>query len=494
MPDTVLKLSNITKSFGGNVVLNKINLELEEGQVHAIVGENGAGKSVLVQVIAGIHRKDSGEIEIDGKRADILSPKHARNYGISVIFQETFLFDHFTIAENIFLKDAPIKIGLINAVDMQKLYGNAQDILDRLEFPLDARTCVRELNLAQRRMVEIARAFTRQSRIIIMDEPTSSISRAESLPIFKMINLLKANGKSILYISHRLEDVLEIADKITIIKKGIILDTFDNKNIDYKDVIDILSINSYKNAYPILDVKKGKEVFSVRNLCVDNYLDDINFTLYQGEILGISGLAGSGRSELAKTLFGFMKKSCGAFYMNGHKVRINSIMDSIKHGVAYIPENRMDEGAFLNLSIIQNLLSTQRPRLLKNSMNSKDKALRYINKVHLEADNLNNQLFTLSGGNQQKLLLIKWFITNSRIFIFNEPTKGIDVASKVDIYNLMNDLIRKGASLIIISSDVDELIGISDRIIVLYNGAIIKEFGKETATVENINYYCYGGK
>jgi ABC-type sugar transport system ATPase subunit len=497
MSEVVLKLEGISKLFNNQKVLNDINLELFKGEVHAIIGENGAGKSTLVKILAGVHKKDSGRIHVFGTETDINSPQHSMSLGISVIFQDSYLFDHFTIAENIFANRLPVKNKFFKFIDKQEIRNKSREILEKLDFPLNINSYVRDLNPAQKRMVEIAKAFCQNSGIIVMDEPTSSISDKETATLFKLIGTLKNNNISVIYLSQRLEDVLKISDRVTILRDGVIQCTAHPKSIDYPSVIKMMSGEDHINRYPKLNLPKGKEVFSVSNLCIGNILKDVSFSLKKGEVLGFAGLVGSGRSELAQAIYGLKARDLGAFYIDGVKVKIKSPLDAIKLGIAYISEDRLEEGLFPNLKVKENMMvldNFEQNPVLINSQRQQKIIEKYLKKINFSPENMDKQVAFLSGGNQQKIMLTKWFITNSRVFIFNEPTKAIDIPSKVDVYNIMGDLVRKGASLIVVSSDVEELIGICDRILVMHNGEIVKEFPRETATTEKIYRYCVSGK
>lgn len=476
MPEPILEMLSVSKSVSGISILQNVNLTLYKGEFFVLLGENGAGKSSLVKILSGIYRKDSGSILIDGKEVELDSPKTANAHGIVAIQQESFTFDHLTVAENIYIHNAPK--GRLKLRNKRELNTMAQKLLDEMGFPLKSTQKAGKLNLAQKRMIEIARVATMQPRILVLDEPTASISEWESRPLLRLIEDLKRNGGSILYVTQRFEDVAEYADRITILRDGNVINSVSRDNVVPDNIEKMIWGQYYPDKYPKLAIPKGPELFCVENLSTPNLLRDINFSLNQGEILGIAGLVGSGRSQLAKALFGLQPTISGTFYVDRLKAKINSPHDAIMLGLAYVTEDRYGDGLFMNLSTLENVFMFDdvfNHALLSKSRFDSELYKKYEKRVNLKLRSPKASLFGLSGGTHQKLLLLRWFLSDARIFIFDEPTRGVDIASRVDIYNLMNDLVSKKAGILLISSSFDELVGMCDRILVLKDGMISYE-------------------
>lgn len=489
----ILEVCNLVKIFNNRKVLDDFNFDLNEGEVHAILGENGSGKSTFVNILAGNFSKDEGEIYLYGNKVEIESPVIARKLGMSFIFQNSFLYDNRTVAENILSNDLPSK-GIFHLVNKKLMNEEAANILNKLEFPINPFWVVRDLNLPQKRMVEIAKALSKNAKILIMDEPVSSISYKECNVLFDRINHLKDNGISIIYISQRLQDIEKIADRVTMLSDGKVVFQGKMDGKVMKDVIAFMSQNSQVNRYPRLDVAKGKQLFCVKKVSsLNGSIRDIDLSLHAGEAIGITGLIGSGREELGRLLVGRDKKGSGTFYVHGKKTLIKSPKDALEKGIAYVADDRIFEGLYINLKISNNLMSIRHLKSRKQIIRlNKEKLyashiLRKM-KMNLPAE---FKIHTASGGNQQKIMLLKWFYPEFKIYIINEPTKAVDIASKSDIYNIFGDLLRKGAGLIIISSDVEELLGICDRIFVMNSGKIIKELKREDTNIDQIYEYFY---
>jgi ABC-type sugar transport system, ATPase component len=476
MAEPVLELLSVSKSINNIPILQNVSLTLYKGELNVLLGENGAGKSSLVRVLSGIWQKDTGSILIDGKEIKPDSPKTAARYGISVMQQESYIFEHLTVAENIYICNTPkSRLKLRNK---RKLNEMAQKLLDDLEFPIKSTQRAGELNLAKRRMVEIARIATLPSGILILDEPTTSISEWESRSLYHLLMDYKRNGGTILYITQSFEHIAEYADRISIMRDGSIVNSIPINAATQDNIEKMIWGQYYPDKYPKLATPKGPELFYVENLSTPNLLQDINFSLSQGEILGIAGLVGSGRSQLAKALFGLQPTTSGDFYVDRLKAQINTPHDAITLGIAYVTEDRSGDGLFMNLSALENTFVFE--ELLNDSLFIKNRVMsdlykKYEKRVNLKVPSPRRNLFGLSGGTHQKLLLLRWFLSDAKIFIFDEPTRGIDIASKVDIYNLMNDLVRKKSAIILISSSFDELVGMCDRILVLRDGRISYE-------------------
>jgi len=495
MQEVVLELKGIRKIFNKVVALDDVDLVVKKGEVHVILGENGAGKSTLVNVLGGVFQANSGSIFINSKKVTIHNTQQAFALGIYIVFQETNLFDHYSIGENLFigtiLNKRGLRYSIFSRINTKRLIERAQRVLDELGFELDASVKVGKLNFAQKRMVEIARAFSTEARIIVMDEPTSSISQKEKDILYHNFNVLKKRGVSIILVTQLLQDVISVADNITILRDGVKQATFSKDEFETEKVIKWMSGEDYRNRYPKLNTLTNKVVFETKNLN-SKILTDINIKLHKGEILGITGLVGSGRSSLAKYIFGYEKFREGSILINQKEVNIKSPSVAMKYGIAYIPDDRAKYGVFKNMSILDNLLSNQIP-FLRNILISwseqRDTLDGHLEMLDIKASSTMDSIEILSEGNKQKVMLLKWLSKDANIFIFDEPTAGIDTTSKVDIYNLMADLLRKGASIILLTSDINELLGLSDRILIMNKGAIIKTLESKDTSIEEIYEY-----
>jgi len=493
----LLEMHGITKQFNENVVLNKVDLRAHKGEVLALVGENGAGKSTLMKILAGVYVPDSGEIMLEGRTAVINSPKQAQDLGISMIFQEISLFPDLNVAENIFIRREPLKTkSVLGLVDWKKVYGETSKYLDYLGLNINPKASVRTLSIGQQKFVEIIKALCHKAKIIIMDEPTAALTNHEIELLFKVINDVKKLGVTILYISHRLEEIIRIADNVVILRDGEVVGSFSINEIDVDNIIKIMAGKKLEDRHPKLAVKIGKEVLRVENLGFQNRIRNVSFELRKSEIIGITGLSGSGRRTLAKTLFGINNNYEGQIYLNGKLFKSTSPVAAIKNGLCYVTGINTKEGLIYEMPISSNITLTNLKRVSRKNyiINQEEKQIAedLTKRLEIKADT-SDLVKNLSGGNQKKVILAKWLFANARILIIDEPTGGIDIGSKVDIYNIMNELVRSGASIIMISSDLSEIIGMCDRVIVMYNGEVRKEFRKGEATQESILYYASGG-
>jgi len=497
--DLLLEMKNIYKQFDGNYILKGASFSLAPGEVHAIVGENGAGKSSLMNILAGIYRMDSGEILMDGRPVAIENAKHAQKLGIGTIFQNFDLFYDMTIAENIFINQEPvINLGFIKVVNWRKVNKKAGEVLKYLNIRVDPKLPVNRLDFGQQKLIEIARTIVNKSRMIIMDEPTAAFTEKEVEFLFDMIKNLKLMGISVIYISHRLKEIKYIADRITVMRDGKTIATIRKDEIDSNKLVKMIIGDEIKDRYPKLNVKIGKDLFIVKNLCSATLLNNITFSLRQGEILGITGLKGAGKSTLCKALFGLEPVTSGNIYLNGKKIEIRSTEDAVKNGICYVTPNRMQEGLISQMSISDNIIVTNMNRIKKGLFISpaleKNESEKYIEMLGIKFSVPDCKVEQLSGGNQKKVILAKWLFTSSKILILNEPTGGIDMSSKIDVYNILNELVRSGAALIFVSSEIPELLGLCDRILVMHKGSIAKEIHCRDATQEKILYYASGGQ
>lgn len=486
MKTPILKMNGIVKEFPGVKALDGVNLELYEGKVMALMGENGAGKSTLMKILSGVYKKDGGKIYYKGVEEDIKGPKDAANKGIAIIHQELNLLQDLSIGENIFLGREPKK-GL--KIDFAKLHSDANKLLKKLNVSTSSKELVQNLSIGEQQMVEIAKALSLDAKIIIMDEPTDALTDKETESLFKVINELKNEGKSIVYISHRLKEIFEICDYLTVLRDGKYVGSETIANIDEDRMIEMMVGRKLTDQFPRLEVEKGDAVLKVENL-TNEYIEDINFEVKSGEILGISGLMGAGRTELAKTIYGHIRKKSGNIYVNGKEVNNKSSKDGLKNKIAYVSEDRKGDGLILELSIKENMTISSLDSiasLLKINKNKETKIVKeYINKINIKTPSENQLIKNLSGGNQQKVAIAKALMTEPEVLILDEPTRGVDVGAKKEIYDLINDFKSKGKAVIMISSEMPEILGLSDRILVLSQGRLTGEFDGKDASQEAI--------
>lgn len=497
MDETILEMRNIRKEFPGVLALDNACIEVKKGEVHILTGENGAGKSTLMKILAGAYKKDSGEIILRGKRVEILSPKHAQDLGISMIYQELNLVPYLTVAENIFLGREPVSQKAPFQIDWQQMYKKTKYVLESLHIDINPMAIVKELGIAKQQMVEIAKALSLNSDIIIMDEPTAALTKQEIENLFEIIKRIKNEGVSIIYISHRLEEYAEIGDRVTVMRDGKTIATLNVKDTNIEELIRLMVGRELKEKYPKISILIGEEIFKVKNLERKGVLKNISFSVREGEIVGIAGLVGAGRTELARAIFGADKIDKGEIYVEGKKVNISKPKDAINCGIALVPEDRKGQGLVLSMSVAHNItLATldkfagfQKINLSKELATVKE----FIQKLKVKTPHYNQKVMYLSGGNQQKVVLAKWLLANSKVFILDEPTRGIDVGGKLEVYLLINELAKNGAGVILISSELPEILGMCDRILVMCRGEIVAELSREEATQEKILYYATGG-
>ncbi|KRF09961.1 sugar ABC transporter [Paenibacillus sp. Soil787] len=489
-------MKGITKRFNDNVVLNQIDFSADAGQVHALIGENGAGKSTLMKVLAGLFQPDEGSIYIEGELVSIPNPKEAQELGIAMIYQEIRLFQDLDIAENVFIRREPIK-KWNRLIDWDKAYRETRKYLDDFGLNINARTPVKSLSSGQQKFVEIIKALSHKAKIIIMDEPTAALTEQEIETLFKVIRDLKKLGVAIIYISHRIEEIIQIADQVTIIRDGESVQTCSVDEMELNDLVKVMVGKELADRFPKLKVKLGKEVLRLENLSYYGRIRNINLDVKRGEIIGLTGLSGSGRRTLAKVLFGINGPFEGSMILQGKSYTSMTPHTAKKNGLCYMTGINTEEGLLSNAPIGHNISLTNLERISSLGFLNTEKerwfAQDLIGRLDIESsddENVNN----LSGGKQKKVIFAKWLFANAKIMIIEEPTAGIDIGSKIDIYNMMNELVLSGASIIMISSDLSEIMGMSDRIAVMYNGEIRKVFQREEATQEKILYVASGGK
>ena len=488
MSDYAIKAKGIKKSFGGVHALRGVDLNVKKAHIHAIVGENGAGKSTLMKILSGAYTRDHGKVEIFGSEEVLGSPKESQRLGIGIIYQEFALVPELTVAENIFLKDLKKGSSIIN---WNNLFTAAQEILDKFNFGLDAHTKVGTLSVAWQQMVEITKALSKNAKILILDEPTAVLAGPEVDMLFEILDSLRRSGVTILYISHRLEEIFRIADSITVIKDGQTVTELNPEGLTDNDIIKHMIGRDLGSLFPERHAEIGPEVLRVENLSDNKDFNNVSFSLKAGEVLGMAGLVGAGRSEVAKAIFG-VTPHAGKIILNGKEVNFKSPRQAINAGVGLVPENRKEEGVILSMSIAENTTMACMKKILTNYGGvikrkvETDSVRMFKDKLAIRMGGQELPVQSLSGGNQQKVVLAKWIFTDCKVLILDEPTRGVDVGAKVEIYNLINELAAEGYALLVISSELIELIGLCDRIAVMSEGTITGEVAGEDMTEEKI--------
>jgi ribose transport system ATP-binding protein len=489
MNDNIFEMQRISKKFPGVQAIDNVDFSCISGEVHALVGENGAGKSTLMKVLAGVYQPDGGKIIVRDKEALFNSPKEAQNCGISIIFQEFNLIPELEVAENIFLGREPLRNkGLV--IDNDLLYERSKELLESLGSLLDPRSKVKNLSVAQQQMVEIAKALCLNAEIIIMDEPSAVVSGKALDSLFEIIRSLRDNGKAVVYISHRIDEIFQIADRATVLKDGKLVGTVRPKDIDKPKIVRMMVGRDLDQTFPPKEMGERKEILSLKNICRDRVLKDVSLKVYTGEILGIAGLVGSGRTNLARVIFGADSFDSGEIYYQGEKTKMISPKISLSRGVGFVTEDRKKEGVVGCFSVRKNLssliLDKMRRWCFTNDGEEKRLARTCVKQFNIMTPGIEQEIQYLSGGNQQKVILAKWINANPKLIIMDEPTRGIDVGAKAEIYNTMRLMAKQGKALIMISSELPEIIGMSDRIVVMRQGEIMGEISSSEATEEGI--------
>ncbi|QCT86439.1 sugar ABC transporter ATP-binding protein [Escherichia sp. E4742] len=495
MSETFLQMKHITKRFPGVLALNDVQFTLRRGEVHALLGENGAGKSTLMKILSGVYQPDEGEIIFEDKPVSFSDPLSAQNVGITIIHQEFNLFPELTVEENIFIGREFCKKNRWRLDEKQQRQATIE-ILQKLNLAIKPDTLVADLTVAQQQMVEIAKAISVNAKILIMDEPTAALTETEIESLFRVTRLLKEQGTGIVYISHRLEELALIADRATVMRDGQYISTVDYECVKISDLIAMMVGRDLGNIYPRREALLQRiPVLEVNGLTRKGVLNDINFTLYRGEILGFAGLMGAGRTELARAIFGADSIDSGTLKLNGKKTVIKDISDAIQQGISYLTEDRKKEGLALNLSVERNIMLGNYPEYSDrfgnvDSRRCQQTSEEQVKALRIKTPNLEQAALNLSGGNQQKIIIARWVCKDTDILIFDEPTRGIDVGAKLEIYELMNRLVAKGKSIIMISSELPEVLGMCDRILVMRSGRITGELSANEATQEKIMQYA----
>lgn len=494
MSKTILKMTDIAKSFSGVQALKNAALELRAGEVHALMGENGAGKSTLMKILTGIHSKDSGEIELFCEKVEFQNVKESQEKGIAIIHQELNMMKDLTVAQNIFIGREPMTLGIF--IDDRKMEKEAKKLLDYVGVNILPSTRLGNLTVGKQQMVEIAKAISHNSKLLILDEPTAALTSVEVDELFRIMNELKAKGIGMIYISHRMDEIRRISDRVTVMRDGEYIGTVNTADTNTEEIVKMMvgrvvyGENKEKSTCP----EGSPVVLEVKNLNVGDTVKDVSFKLRKGEILGFSGLMGAGRTEVARAIFGADKKDSGEIKVNGELTEINSPREAVKNGICYISEDRKRFGLLLDKSVAENSVLASVDSFVKlgfiDDREARKTAEEVNEKLRTKTPSMSQKVRNLSGGNQQKVVVARWLIKNSDIFIFDEPTRGIDIGAKSEMYALMDDLVKKGKSIIMISSELAEIQRVSDRVIVMCEGRITGELPIEKATQENIMNYA----
>jgi len=492
MSNVVLRMEGISKEFPGVKALDQVNLNVYDSKVMALLGENGAGKSTLMKILSGVYQKTSGELYLQGDKLEVSGPKDAMEKGIAIIHQELNLVEELSIGENIFMGRAPQRFGKI---DWKSLYQSSEELLKKLNLDLDPKTLVKKLSIGHKQMVEIAKALSFDARIIIMDEPTDALTDTEADSLFAVIKELRSQGKSIVYISHRLPEIFEICDDITVLRDGQFIGEAEVKDIDENKLIEMMVGRKLEEQYPYLDKAATETIFEVKSL-TNKLVHDIAFSLKKGEILGVAGLMGAGRTELAKSIYGAIKHTESEMYLEGKQLIIKNEADALRQGIAYVSEDRKKDGLVLGMSVKDNMslssLKKYSSGIQINKHSEKEMVDGYKDSMRIKTPSIDQKVKNLSGGNQQKVSIGKALSCEPKVLILDEPTRGVDVGAKKEIYELMNAFKDKGMGILMISSEIPEILGVCDRVMVMHEGEIAGILERKDATQEGIMRLAIG--
>ncbi|MFW6295364.1 MAG: sugar ABC transporter ATP-binding protein [Halanaerobium sp.] len=492
----LLEMRGISKSFFGTQALKDVDIKIEPGEIQAVCGENGAGKSTLMNIMTGILEADSGEIIFEGNKIEEISPKKAQKLGISIVHQELSLCSEVSVAENIYMGRVPVKKrGMVNFKQMRK---DAENVLEKLNLNLDVKQKVGNLSISEQQMVEIAKALSINSKIIILDEPTSSLTETESKILFDNLLKLRDQGIAIFFISHRLKEIFQVCDSYTVLRDGIHVGEGKIKDVEPDDIVRMMVGRKLEKAYPDKGTEIGKEVLSVENLSRKDEFEGVSFNIKEKEIVGMFGLIGAGRTEVARTIFGVNQPDSGEIKLFNQNITANNARNNIDQGLIYITEDRKEQGLFLDMDLKANVVAADLDQVSAKNMVKKEKVnkigKKYVEIMNTKFASLNQPVRSLSGGNQQKVLLAKWLAVEPRVLILDEPTRGIDVGAKYEIHNKLRDISNSGYGVMFISSELPEILGLSDRILVMHQGKLVGELNAEEATEEEIMMYASGRK
>ena len=487
MSDTILELRDITKIFPGVRALDKVKFTLKRGEIHALMGENGAGKSTFIKVITGVHQAEEGEMLLDGEKVQFKGTRDAQKAGIAAIYQHVTAYPHLSVAENIFMGHHKKKFGL---VQWGQMYAEADKLLQELNADFNSRTAMGNLSVAQQQMVEIAKALSMNARILIMDEPTAALTKRESEELYRITRKLRDEGVSIIFISHRFEDMYALASRVTVFRDAKYIGTYDVDGITNADLITAMVGREIKELFPKPQVEIGEEILRVENLCRTGFFKDVSFHVKKGEILGLTGLVGARRTEVVQTIFGVESLTSGKIYLEGKEIKIHNPTEAIKRGIGLLPENRQTEGLILDWGIGRNItlpeLKSYVGKLFLNEKQEQRRSKDLAERVDTKAVTVFDKASSLSGGNQQKVVVAKALGSDFKVLILDEPTKGVDVGAKAAIYEIMGELAQQGYAIIMISSEMPEILGMCDRIVVMCEGRVTGELQRGEATQEKI--------
>lgn len=489
-------MTGISKSFNGNTVLNNVEFSVEKGEIHALMGENGAGKSTLMKILTGIYTRDTGEVKVKGELVDFKNPKEAERAGIAVIHQELNILPDLTVAENLFLGNEKTfgKSGILKTREMNK---EAKTILAELGLDIDVKTIARELSVGKQQIIEIAKAMSSNAEVIVMDEPTAALTEREIVSLFETIRALQSNGVSFVYISHRMEEIFSLCDRITILRDGNYVGVKEIKKTSFDEIVQMMVGRELGERFPERNAKIGDVKLAANGLTRNGYFEDISFELRKGEVLGIAGLMGAGRTEVAQSLFGYKKLHKGEVLLDGKPVKISNPLQAIKLGFGYVTEDRKSEGLIVDFSVRDNLSLTNFDKVsAKGIIKANEEKELYetmVKRLGVRTSGPNQAAKSLSGGNQQKVVIAKWLGIEPNVLILDEPTRGVDVGAKKEIYSIINELAEKGVAILMISSELPEIIGMTDRVLVMHEGTMTAELQKTEMTQERIMHYATGG-
>ncbi len=490
-----IEMTGIMKSFGTNQVLDNAGFFLRDGEVHALMGENGAGKSTLMKILTGVYTRDGGIVKVNGQEVNYSNPQEAEAAGIVFIYQELNVMFDLTVEENLFMgKEITKGFGIC---DKKAMRAKAEEVLERMGVSIPVDTVMSDLSVGQQQMIEICKALLVDAKVIIMDEPTAALTQSETAALFEVIENLKKRGVSIVYISHRMEEIFELCDRITVLRDGQYIDTCEIKDITMDDVVKMMIGREIGERYPSRNHSVGKTVFEVKGLSRKGAFNDVSFTVGAGEVLGVSGLMGAGRTEIMQAIFGYLPADSGEILIDGQPVKIKNPMDAMKAGIGFITEDRKVEGLMLDKTIRENIALANLGTISGSGVVSKakEKSLisRGIEEFKIRCFGTEHECGNLSGGNQQKVVLAKWIYTEPKILILDEPTRGVDIGAKKEIYNVINDMARKGVAIIMVSSELPEILGMSDRVMVVREGDVRGILNIENASQESIMTLATGG-
>lgn len=489
-------MTGISKSFDGNSVLTNVEFSVKKGEIHALMGENGAGKSTLMKILTGIYARDTGEVKVRGKLVDFKNPKEAEHAGIAVIHQELNILPDLTVAENLFLGNEKTfgKSGILKTKEMNK---KAKVILGELGLDVDVKTVARELSVGKQQIIEIAKAMSSNAEVIVMDEPTAALTEREIVSLFETIRALQSNGVSFVYISHRMEEIFALCDRITILRDGNYVGVKEIKETSFDEIVQMMVGRELGERFPERNATIGDVKLTASGLTRNGHFEDISFELRKGEVLGIAGLMGAGRTEVAQSLFGYKKLQKGTISLNGKPVKISSPLQAKKLGFGYVTEDRKSEGLIVDFSVKDNISLTNFNKVSSNGIiKANEEKVLYetmVKRLGVRTSGPNQAAKSLSGGNQQKVVIAKWLGIEPNVLILDEPTRGVDVGAKKEIYSIINELAEKGVAILMISSELPEIIGMADRVLVMHEGTLTAELQKAEMTQERIMHYATGG-